>query len=449
MPTDNIKEFIPYSQDAEEALLGSILINPNIIDEITLEDNDWYILCNRSLWKIIKRLWNDDKLPDIITIANELKNDKIWNDITQNEAPEIWLNNLINATPSSIYAFNYADIIADKSKRRKLFSCAEKLKNAAIGNGNTDKIILDVIDEIAINNNDSDEPKEIKELVDKLYNQVEERSKNPSRIWGIPTGFGDYDNYLGGIHKGEVVYIAGAPGIGKSILANQIGINAAMANHPGAVFSLEMQGMMVARRIVSSVGKIETRKLKSGELDEGDWDKFVNACEDTCKLPIYICDKSDLTTNELHSYLSRLKAKAGIEWFILDYLMLVGDPGKDDNERSATISRRIISIAKKLDLAGITVNSVTKEIMDGIHRPTQKNIRGSGSIVHDANVVVFLVEHEPKMGQRPNSSMRSLLIEKVRDEDCPHSIIDIMKTPGYPGFTDIQTTDDRFLDWSK
>jgi replicative DNA helicase len=436
-------------RDAEDALLGSVLINPNILDEIEMNSDDFYLSRNQIVWGVIIDLWGKGIVPDFVTLTNRLDNNKIWKEIPDGV---YWLGQLLSMVPSSLHAHNYAAIIKVKARRRKLISAANKLANVAYNKSDDvlDNAVVEVIDDLVRQSCSvkEDGPVSIKEVVSELYDDVEEKSKNPNKVWGIPTGFMDYDNALGGIQKSEVLYIAGIPGVGKSIFAAQIGLNAAKNNHPGAVFSLEMSNMMITRRLVSSMGEIETWRLKSGDLGESDWTKFVHACEITGDLPIYVCDIPDLTTNQLHSYLSKLKSVAGIEWFILDYLALMGDQNKSDNERMEYISRRVVSSAKRLNIAGITVNSVTKEIMDGLKRPTQKDVRGPGSLIHDANVIMFLTEHEPRMGP-PNSDYRTCIISKVRDEDCPKATFDIQKTHGYPGFVDIHVKHEDLLDYTR
>ena len=213
----------------------------------------------------------------------------------------------------------------------------------------------------------------------------------------------------------------------NSMLSMQMGIGMATKNKPGAIYSLEMLGLPVARRIVSGIGQIDTRKLKSGRLSDEEWTIFCQACEAAAQLPVYLSDASFWTTAGLRADLARLRQQNKIEWFVLDYLLLLSDgEGRlDEIERSALLSKRIKMLTKEFELAGITVNSVTKDGQD---------IRGSNQVKHDADVIMMLTEHQPEMGGKPKPNMRTCVFKKGRELADPRRYFHLVKADHFPAF---------------
>jgi replicative DNA helicase len=360
---------------------------------------------------------------DILTVSEELER---AGKLTEVGGPA-YLAELIGNTPSSMGAESYAQIITEKAGRRRLLDAANSLARAAYDEG---KPIDDAVIAVTQLLTGSIQPRgaavHLSKYVEELMDDVEERSKNPKDIWGLETGVLDFDKITGGLQAGEVCYLGGDPGIGKSILSMQMGIGMATKNHPGAIYSLEMKGLPVTRRIVSEIGELDTRKLKSGRLLDSDWPIFIQACEAAIALPVYLSDDSYWTTAGLRADMARLRSQNKIEWFVLDYLLLVcdGDGKLDEIERSALLSRRVKALAKEFDLAGITVNSVTKDGSD---------IRGSNQVKHDADVILMLGEHQPEVGKK-EANMRTAVFKKGRELAEPKTYFHLVKADHFPAF---------------
>ena len=427
-PNSDLQNRIPSSKEAEDALIGAALIDPEVVTRVDLPLDAFYVHRNRWIWESLRDLTNRGITPDFVTLVEDLTNRGRLAEI----GGAAYLAGMIAETPSSMGAENYADIIKDKARRRDMIAIANDLAKAAFDqDAKLDGAQIAAIERLTRSAKVKGAARPLAEYVDRLSAQVVELTKNPRDVFGIPTGVLDFDEITGGIQPSEVLYIGGDPGVGKSILSVQMGLG--MAKHkPGVIYSLEMSGMQVTRRIVSSIGRIETRKLRSGRLSSQEVAQFQGACEAARKLPVYLSDESYLTSNALRSDLARLKAQHNVEWFVLDYLLLMADSegAMDEIERSAMLSGRIKRICKEFEIGGITVNSVTK---DG-------KIRGSNQVSHDADIICMLTEHKPSYGEKPNPRIKTVTFIKGRELSNPKTSFDLQKADGgYPAFQDMVT----------
>jgi replicative DNA helicase len=426
---------VPHSREAEEALIGAALMSPDLIQGIDLDTEDFYIHRNRMVWDALSALSRRGIEPDLVTVTDHLESRGQLSDVGGPAA----LISLINTTPTALRAGNYAGIIRDKAQRRRAILAASELARAAY---DETKDLADsaasVVDNLTMGIRPRNGAVHVRQFIDQVYADTEDAYNNPRKVWGISTGFTDFDTATGGLQPGEVLYIGGEPGVGKSILSMQMGFNMGLAGQPGAIYSLEMLGRQVLRRTLSARSKVATRKLKTGEMSDVDWSDFTAACEAVSEAPIYLCDESNLTTAALRADLARLKARHGITWFVLDYLYLMADGmGKlDPNQRTEVLSARTKNMTKELELVGITVNSVTKDGMDAEAPPSKKNIRGSGQVIHDADLIGFLTNHIPEMGGANNPNMRTFIFAKGREMENPRGAFHLVKFPDYPAFGD-------------
>lgn len=419
---------IPFNVEAEEALLGSVLINPASFPTIDLRSKDFYIERHRWIWQAMAQVIAGNQIPDHVSLSEKLSGNGKLKEI----GGPAFLASLVNRTPSSLHAEQYAEIVRDKSRRRKIIATAHELAVAAYDEkADLDKAAAQATDDLTATVRTSHEMLHISEAIPQLLDAVSEAAENPSETWGIPTGFVDLDRLTGGLLG--LWYLAGPPGIGKSILMLQMMINAAKQGHAGAIFSLEMSALSQLMRAVSAEAEIATRSLKTGHIEADEWDAFYKACQSMADLPIYICDEPELSTTQLRAHLVRLKSKIDVEVFALDYLYLMTDDEKmEPTERTELLSKRVKAIQRKLDIPALTVNSVTKEGMKG--SPSITDLRGSGQLVHDPDVVIFMNKHD--MAQ----DMRTLSLKKGRDLESLGRI-DLVKMGSWPSFKDASERD--------
>jgi replicative DNA helicase len=399
-----------YSQEAERAVLGSVLINPEIIKSLDLKDEDFYIEKHREIWRAYQDISLSGGIIDALSIGEKIKN--------------INLIELIGNVPSSLHAKEYAQIIKEKAHRRNIVLLAGEMARISYDQS------IDIGDEIPkwmtrlLSSTETvGSAVHISGVLSELYDTVKARFDDPKDIWGIPTGLYQYDIMTGGNQPGEVTLLSGKPGLGKSILAIQMAFGMSN-NSAGAIYEMEMGRVQTIRRQVSTQSRVAVRNLKTGKLSDDDWAQFMDAIGYLENKPIYVSDYTGWTTASLRADLARLKAQHEIKWFVLDYVQLLADRyGKDDSEKAAYVSRQIKNICKDLDLSGLIINSMTKSEMES-DKPSMAAQKGSAQLIYDADVVFFLVE---------DGNNLKLHFSKFR-EDTPERYIRLIRDNGFPAF---------------
>ena len=426
---------IIYSPHAEESLVGAALIDAGVIGRVSVDPGDFYIIRHGMIWAALLELHKRGSGVDYVTVCEELDSKGKLGEV----GGDAYLIKLMEETPSSLGADDYARIVKDNAARRNTLRLASDLARLA-GDESKDlsQSVSQVMTDLTKTASITQGAVSWSRYLSQSYDLVEERAKNPQDTWGIPTGFSDYDRMTGGLQQTEIMLLSGEPGKGKSIFALQAAQVMAFNGHPGALYSLEMLGRAVTLRALSNASKVESRKLKTGKLDPDDWQKFVTAFEELSQLPIYMSDSVEWTTAALRSDLSRLKKVHGIEWFIIDYSYLIQDGmGKlSEMDRTQIIMSNLKGTAKTLNLAGIVIHSMTKAGMQDTSG-SQAGIRGSGQVTYDADVILLLLDHQPSAGQ-PNPNMITAKFGKGREMDDAKKKFHLVKLPGFPAFGNYQ-----------
>ena len=424
----------PYSREAEDAMIGAAIINPVVLDEVSIEPQDFYIRRNSIIWEALQALNRKGSGIDYVTLLDELEDKGKLQEI----GGSAFIAGLISTFSLAPDVVAYEKIIKSYSKRRAVLSVANDIAKIAYGEESDaiDSQLGEIVSRLLKHSIPDKGLVPIGQALTRLSDQVDERSKNPQDIWGIPTGFTDIDHYLGGLQKGEVFYLAGEPAVGKTKLAVQIALNAASDRygaHSVGIYSLEMRDVAVARRMVSVMQDISTRAMKSGKMSDTDWVSFFAGITELQDRQLYLSDASMLTTAELRADIARMKANHGVELIVLDYLLLMSGYEKLDNEteRSTRLSRDIKSIAKDMDVALVAVNSVTKEGMDG-GLIAKKNLRGSGQLIHDADLIAILCV-DTAVSNTPFKPVK-LVFTKVRDVEMGTTTINLLADNMRPMF---------------
>jgi replicative DNA helicase len=349
-----------------------------------------------------------------------------------------FLAELIN-TVQSFNVEAYARIVKEKSQRRALIRQANELATIAYDETRPiSEAVGRVLDGIVNQTYDNEgESRHISHGLRDLAEFVEMRMANPKEIWGIPTGFRDLDSFTGGQHGGEDTYIAGEPGVGKTKLAMQIAVNAALpenGSHPVVIYSFEMRELEIIKRVVSGRGHITTMAMNTGRIDDKTLTEYMMDIEYLERLPIYTCDKPK-TPPQLRADIRKRQLHDGVELFVLDYLLLMqGYEDMDETPRSTLLSRAVKNITQDLGVAGITVSSVLKDQIASTAVPTNKGMRGSAQVIHDADNIAFLTQ-----GMTPETAnLAYLTFTKMRNVNRPkrNATIELEIDNQYPIFHD-------------
>ena len=399
----------PYDEAAEESIIGAVIINPDCYYGLGLEASHFYVHKNRVIWEAIQGLINNKVEIDYVSIA-----DKLMESHTLGKAGgPARLAVLVNRVPSSQHAEAYAGILKKMRYRRIILETASELAGVAgSADGNLDTLsekVLATMNKLYRKESGTDGIHHVQDIIKTVYEQVEEAAANPRSIWGMATGFDDFDVLTGGIHKGDLMYFIGSPGAGKSILTLNLAMGLLSNKYPGVLYSFEMSNTSQILRAISAKGEIATRRLKTGKMDEETWIGFTLACEALASTELYITDQI-MTLAELHSSINRMKQTRDIQWVIVDYLWLIrGYESKSETERSSVISSELKRIIKTEQVAGLVINAVTKnEYYNALSEPSLSDMRGSSMVAHDADVVAHVKRLE-------NENILRLYFTKMRD----------------------------------
>jgi len=416
---------LPYSPTAEEAVLGAILIDPETIQKVgKLDPMDFYIERNRWVYLAALELYRSGQAVDYLTVCAAL--DKAGR-LSSIGGPAR-VTQLINSTVSALHAESYAEIVAEKARRRRLIDIASRLASSAFDEkSNLSDAISTALDALSRTVVSAKGAAHISQYLSALYDEVEAAHANPREVYGIPTGLADWDRITYGLHPGEVVRLGGEPGLGKSLLLFQILTNVARAGHPVALYEIEMSARQVVRRGVSAASRIATSAMRSGKISASEWSQFCRAIEEMEKLPIHISDDSSLTTADLRADLQRLVEYHGVEVVGIDYEALLQDSAGNEYERRNLISDRVHAIAKDLNLAIISIGDMTKSAILG-ETKGQGAMAGTAHELHNADQIVIM-----RKSDRPN--VVTLTWEKLREGEG-NRIMELVKLPGLPAFGD-------------
>jgi replicative DNA helicase len=384
-----------------------------------LKETDFYIHRHCWIWDVFNALDFRGTPIDILTVSEELDR---RGQLAEAGGPA-YLTNLVNQVPTSINAVEYGKIVHAHHTRRKLIEAANAIAQLGYDESrNVEECVNKAIAETAaleVLSTSKNNFMNLGDLLTAVLVDVEERSKNPKEVWGLSTGLPRFDKKTGGLQQGELTYLVGQPGVGKTWL--DLGLSMQLGGQaPGAVISLEMKQMTIGRRILSGLSGVSSRNMKSGFMDDGDWPVLTDALDQYKKLPVYV-DDSSYDTDKLRAVLAQAKSEWGIKWFTLDYALLLMDRGRDETEQTKLISANLKRIVHDLNLCGVVLHSVTKIGMDGSEQPKMADQRGSGQAIHDADLQLFitpLFEKDPAVEYLPSAQkarMATLWCAKGRE----------------------------------
>ena len=438
----------PQNLEAEESVLSAILLdNSTLLDVLeTLEPEDFYRSAHAKLFAAITELFAKNEPVDLVTLANILKE--------KNQLEEIggatYLAKLVDTAPLAVNAQHYAKIIRDKAALRQLIERANQISTKCFEDSGEVDDVIDFAEravfEIAGNKNKKSFYA-LSQIIGQSIDALEERQGNKTLVTGVSTGFSRLDNLTSGFQSSDLIILAARPSMGKTALALNIARNAAIDAHtPVAVFSIEMSKEQLSMRLLCAEARIDSSRLRSGFFSREDWVSLTNAAEVLSDAEIYIDDSPDLSAMSIRAKARRLKMDKNIGLVIIDYLQLM--KGRASAERRdleiSEISRGLKALAKELDIPVLALSQLNRKLEERHDkRPQLSDLRESGALEQDADVVAFIYRDEVynKDENNPNKGIAELLLKKQRNG--PTGDIKLAFISTYTRFEDL--ADDRYV----
>ncbi len=416
----------PHSIEAEQSVLGALILDNNAIDKIAdlLAPEDFYNEGHRLVYEHLNRLAAEGKPADAVTLAESLRAvGKL-----EYVGGLAYIGAIANAVPSAAHVRRYAEIVRDRSVMRQLAGAASEIAEAAYNPmGKTSEQLLDEAEgkvfEIAeTSNKNRAHFAKMSELSAQAVVRLEElfNRNNPSDVTGIATGYSQLDSMTAGLQRGDLIIIAGRPSMGKTAFALNIGEHVALhLNLPVAVFSMEMGALQLAMRLIGSVGRFDQHKLRIGRLDNADWERLTHTLAKLDQAPIFIDETPGLNPFELRARARRLARQVGgLGLIIVDYLQLMSAASLGENRATeiSEISRSLKNLAKELQVPVIALSQLNRSLEQRPNkRPVMSDLRESGAIEQDADLILFIYRDEVYNQDSPNKGMAEIIIGKQRN----------------------------------
>ena len=407
---------LPHSIEAEQAALGCIINYKSqlALAEDVLKDDDFYWDKHKRIFSTIKALSRKDMNIDLITLLNELK----VSDSIDKCGGVSYITELATNTVFSSNVESYVKIIKDKSDRRNLIRAGRELISKSYEESEVESIISTVEDKIykVINSKESEDILDMGQSVEEVLNRIENNYCNGGKILGNTTGFKEIDNTISGLQKGDFIIVAARPSMGKTAFALNIGQHASKGASVG-IFSLEMTTEQLMERLISSRSLVEFGKIKTGKLDEAEFRKITDAANVLAKRKIFIDDKST-NLSDIKAKCRNLKIKEGLDVVIIDYLQLIeiSDKTNSREQEIAKISRELKKLAKKLEITIVALSQLSRGPEQRTdHKPILSDLRESGSIEQDADVIFMLYRDEYYNKESEDRNIAELIINKNRN----------------------------------
>lgn len=389
-----IQSAMPHNKEAEQSVLGAMLLEKECVTTAfeMLEEADFYIESNKKIFAAMASLFNRNVSIDLVTVSDELNSASSLEAVGGIQ----YLSYLASTLPTTANLEQHIDIIREKSLRRKLASAGQKIKDQSLDASSdalevadfAGKLIFDTLE------NKRKDIRHIKDVLIDTHENLTNIYNSKGKLTGVPTGFSSLDHILNGLQKSDLILLAARPSVGKTSFALNIAANAAIrGNVPVAVFSLEMSGTQLVSRIMSSEMLIDSNHLRSGELDDDDWEKVALALNTLSNAPIYISENTAVKVSDIRATCRRLKAERGLGLIVIDYLQLMqGTRSESRQQEVSDMSRSLKLLAKELNIPILTLSQLSRatEQRKDDNRPKLSDLRESGAIEQDADIVLFL-----------------------------------------------------------
>ena len=434
---------IPHSHESEEAVIGAVLINPEVYYDVAqfLQSDDFYIHRLRWIWDAFTRLHESRTPLDLLTASEELSR---MDQLAEIGGPA-YLTSLVNQVPTSLHAEAYGRVVEAHSLRRKLLNAANSVATMAY-NEQIESIDLagqaaQAIEE-AIKRSTNGTIENVSSVASRVYDLTDKNSRleEDEKDLGLMTGYPDLDKLLRGIDKKNLVIVGGRPSMGKSAFLQNIMRNVAVGQGKNvAFFSMEASNEEVTRRLISQISLVDGQDIKEGTLSDGEWPKFTNAVEQVSNANIFMDDTAALSPIQLRTKCKRLKMVHGLDLIIVDYLQLMRVSGMGGLYETTTyVARSLKDLAQEIDVPVLAAAQLSRKLEDRKNkRPMLSDLKDSGEIEQAANIVIFPYRADYYDDEVPTQNITEIIVAKHRDG--PLGTVELLMRPQCTKFESVET----------
>ena len=409
---------MPHNVEAEESVLGSLLIDPDAIFKVAafLAPSDFYIERNGWVYEAILALHDRREAVDFVTLCDELER----SDRLEEVGGAAYISKLINVVPTSIHVEYYGRIVERAAIRRRLIRAAGEIAALAYQEAEDVDEVVDRAEQILFGVSQRRLARDlvpIRQVISEYYDRIDYLYRHGDEFIGVPTGFPRIDRLLGGLQRSDLVIVAGRPAMGKTSLALNIANNAAIKNQRIAIFSLEMSNEQLVQRLIASETGISSHRLRTGKLKEDEWSKFAQATSILSDQHIFVDDTPSISAMQMRTKCRRLHAEHGLDLIIVDYLQLMQGDHRSENrvQEISYISRMLKSLARELNVPVLAASQLSRAVEQRHDkRPLLSDLRESGSIEQDADIVMFIFRDEVYNPETPMKNIAEIIVSKHR-----------------------------------
>lgn len=420
MDMSNMGRLPPQNIEAEQSVIGSMMLDREVIPIITevLKAEDFYRQDHIEIYEAVMDLFERAEPVDIITVSDQLK----LRGTLENVGGLEYLTQLVNGVPTTANVRHYAKIVEEKALMRKLIRTSSEIVNLGYQANEEVEYVLDKAEQNIFDILQKRNLKGmtvIKDVLVETFNRLEELYNNKGHITGVPTGFADLDFKTAGLQKSDLILIAARPAMGKTAFALNIAQYAAInAKVPVAVFNLEMSKDQLVSRMLCSEAMVDNQRMRTGKLEDDDWAKIAHALGPMSDAPIYIDDSPGASIMDIRAKCRRLKLEKNLGLVVIDYLQLMQGRGKNESRQQevSEISRALKILAKELNVPIITLSQLSRAAESRTdHRPMLSDLRESGAIEQDADIVMFIYRDDYYNPDTEKKNVAEIIIAKHRN----------------------------------
>ena len=436
-----IKRILPHSPEAEQSVIGSMIMSRDAIVEASeiITGADFYQQQYGIVFEAMIELHDEGKAVDLITLQERLKEKDLPPEISSME----FVRDLLSAVPTSANVKYYAEIVAEKSMLRKLIKTTEEITNACYLGKEKTQDILEVTEKKIfdlVQNRGSEEFVPIRQVVLNAIEKIEKASRSQGSVTGIPTGFIDLDYKMSGFQPSDLILVAARPSMGKTAFVLNIAQYMAFHNDvTAAIFSLEMSKEQLVNRLLALESKVDSQNIRTGNLEDEEWAKLIEGANIRGKSNLIIDDKPGISISELRSKCRKYKMEHNLGVIFIDYLQLMTGSGRSESRQQeiSEISRSLKALARELNVPVVALSQLSRAVEQRPdHRPMLSDLRESGAIEQDADVVMFIYRDDYYNKDSENKNIAEIIIAKQRNG--PIGTVNLVWLPNYTKFVNMK-----------